>query len=70
MTEESLKRLGARVRAARLAVGMTQAELAKAAGLKQPDVARIEKGEGNPTLSKLERLSAAISIPLHALLAP
>ena len=67
---ETLRLFGARVREARIAAEMTQADLAKAASLKQPDVARIEKGEGNPTLAKLERLAAAVGKPLHSLLTP
>lgn len=67
---ETLRLFGKRVRDERIAGGMTQADLAKAASLKQPDVARIEKGEGNPTLAKLERLAAAVGKPLHSLLAP
>lgn len=47
------------VRAARLDRGMSQADLARAAGMSQPNVAAIENGTRNPSEDALERLLRA-----------
>ncbi|WP_156724993.1 helix-turn-helix domain-containing protein [Streptomyces apocyni] len=57
--------LGKEVRERREALGMTQAQLAQAAGLQQPAVARFEAGGTMPTLPLLERLAAALGARLH-----
>ncbi len=36
--------------------GITQAELAKLSHIDQSDISRLEKGQGNPTLSKISKL--------------
>jgi transcriptional regulator with XRE-family HTH domain len=48
--------VGLRIRAARLARGLTQQDLARAAGIAQADVWRIERGLTNPTVRPAERL--------------
>lgn len=40
--------------------GMTQRDLARATGIKQPQIARLEKGEQLPTLDTLGRLLSAL----------
>ncbi|MEV0028918.1 helix-turn-helix transcriptional regulator [Nocardia sp. NPDC050793] len=57
--------LGAAVRARREALGMTQAELAERAGLKQPAVARFEAGGTMPTIPMLERYAEALGLRLE-----
>ena len=52
--------LGASVRAMREAKGMTQKQLANAAGMTQPAVARFEAGGTVPTIPVLERLALAL----------
>lgn len=42
--------------------GMTQRELAEATGLKQPAIARLELGEGVPSLATLAKLSRATGL--------
>ena len=56
--------LGASVRELRQAKGMTQKELAAAAGMSQPAVARFEAGGTVPTLALLERLAGALDAEL------
>ena len=48
--------VGQRIRTARLARGLTQQDLARAAGIAQADVSRIERGLTNPTVRTVERL--------------
>ena len=50
---------------ARKRAGMTQAELARRAGLSQPAVARLEDPDYNPTLDMLERVAAALGARLE-----
>ncbi|MGW6964832.1 helix-turn-helix domain-containing protein [Streptomyces zaomyceticus] len=57
--------LGRAVRERREELGMTQTQLARAAGLQQPAVARFEAGGTMPTLPLLERLALALGMRLH-----
>ncbi|MFI5756156.1 helix-turn-helix domain-containing protein [Streptomyces sp. NPDC051569] len=57
--------LGRTVREHREALGMSQAQLARAAGLQQPAVARFEAGGTMPTLPLLERFASALRLRLH-----
>lgn len=41
---------------------LTQAELARMLGMRQPHIARLESGEHEPTVSTLARLSAELHI--------
>lgn len=56
------------LRWARKRAGLTQAELAKRAGLSQPAVARLEDPDYNPTLDMLERVAAALGARLEVVL--
>lgn len=53
------------LRWARKRAGLTQAELARRAGLSQPAVARLEDPDYNPTLDMLERVAAALGTRLE-----
>ncbi|MDO8610542.1 MAG: helix-turn-helix transcriptional regulator [bacterium] len=50
---------------ARLKKGLSQKELAKRIGTKQPVISRLENMQSTPTLSLLERISHALNSPLH-----
>lgn len=50
--------------------GLSQADLAKKIGIKQPAVARLEAGEKNPTWETLDRLSEALGIEFLVGIAP
>jgi HTH-type transcriptional regulator / antitoxin HipB len=56
--------LGKAVRERREKLGLTQKQLAKLTGLKQPAVARFEAGGTVPTIPMLERLAAALHMTL------
>jgi transcriptional regulator with XRE-family HTH domain len=49
---------------------LTQAELARRAGVPQSTVAKIERGRREPSLSTLERLVRAAGLELRIQLAP
>lgn len=57
--------LGARMRARRLAAGETIAAVAMRAGLSVPYIANLENGRGNPTLTALSGLAAALGATLR-----
>lgn len=62
--------LGKVVRQRREQLGLTQAQLAELAGLKQPAVARFEAGGTMPTIPMLERLAMALKMSLTVQLEP
>jgi len=47
------------IRQARKEAGLTQAELARRAGVKQPEIARLETAGANPRIATLDRVLAA-----------
>jgi transcriptional regulator with XRE-family HTH domain len=55
--------LGARIRAARRRLGMSQDELSAAAAIRQPNLSRLERGVGGPPSPEaLDRLAAALRV--------
>src|SRR5256885_17169337 len=62
--------IGQAVRERRLALGLSQTELAARAGMTQPALSRLEAGGAVPTIPLLERISAALAADLIVQLAP
>lgn len=58
--QESRQRMGAQIAALRAELGMTQQELGDRAGIKQPHIARIEKGAYSVGLDTLDTIAAAM----------
>jgi transcriptional regulator with XRE-family HTH domain len=65
-----MQEIGRQLRARRAASGRTVASVAMDAGLSVPYVANLENGRGNPTISALNRLAAALNIQLTVSLEP
>lgn len=62
--------LARQIRAARMARGLTQHELAERVGTKQPSIARLERGKAIPRLDVLTRIAVAIGMTLEIRLVP
>jgi ribosome-binding protein aMBF1 (putative translation factor) len=62
--------IGQAIRERRLALGLTQAELAERAGMTQPALSRLEAGGVVPTIPLLERISSALEADLVVEIAP
>lgn len=60
--------LGARIRATRERVGITQEALANAAGTDRPSIVRIEAGQQSPTLDTLIRIARVLGISVPEML--
>ena len=54
------RRIGFLLEKAREEVNLTQAELSKTSRIDQGDISRIERGIGNPTLEKIDKLFKAM----------
>lgn len=59
--------LAATLRAVRTEQGQTQEDLAHKAGLTVAAVARIERGQANPTWTTVRRLAQALNVSLATL---
>ena len=60
--------IGQRLRARRVELGLTLADVAEQSGLSLPYVSNLERGRGNPTLEALRALARALLMPLAGLL--
>lgn len=58
------------LRWARQAAGLTQAQLAKLAGVSQQQIAKIERPDSNPTLATLEKVAKALNMRLSVGFSP
>ena len=57
--------IGETVMSARAEKGFTQKELARASGINQADISKIEKGIANPTVTTLKRIASALGMKLQ-----
>ena len=62
--------IGQAVRERRLALGLSQTELAVGAGMTQPALSRLEAGGAVPTIPVLERIAIALGAELIVTIAP
>jgi ribosome-binding protein aMBF1 (putative translation factor) len=62
--------IGQTIRERRLALGLSQVELATRAGMTQPALSRLEAGGVVPTIPLLERISMALDADLIVEIAP
>jgi ribosome-binding protein aMBF1 (putative translation factor) len=62
--------IGQAVRERRIALGLSQVELAARAGMTQPALSRLEAGGVVPTIPLLERISMALDADLIVEIAP
>jgi ribosome-binding protein aMBF1 (putative translation factor) len=62
--------IGQAVRERRLALGLSQTELATRAGMTQPALSRLEAGGVIPTIPLLERISTALDADLIVQISP
>ena len=62
--------IGQAVRERRLALGLSQTELARRASMTQPALSRLEAGGVVPTIPLLERISTALDADLIVEIAP
>ncbi len=60
--ENKRKKLGVKLKNARKKMGMTQAEVAEKVGLQVNYYARLERGEENTTIDRLERIFEVLKI--------
>ncbi len=62
-------RVGERVRQLREAKGYSVQELADKAGMKRPNLSRLEHGKHQPSLETLEKIASALAVPVVDILA-
>jgi len=59
--------IGERIRQLREAKGFSQGDMEKASGLLRCYISRVEHGHTVPALETLERIAAALNVPLYQL---
>ncbi len=62
--------LGARVRSLRHERGLTLKALGRLAGLSHPFLSQVERGLARPSVASVERIAAALDVPVAQLWAP
>src|SRR6185436_5245629 len=70
MPDDERTRLAANLRDHREARGLTQQELSDRSGVPRPTLAHLESGQGNPTLSVLSKVAAALGTGIEGLVSP
>ena len=61
------KVLGQRIRNYRTAMGLSQEKLAELSACHPTHIGQIERGEKNATIESIEKISAALNVPLSQL---
>jgi transcriptional regulator with XRE-family HTH domain len=69
MADDERTRLAANLKDQREAKGLTQQELSERSGVPRPTLAHLESGQGNPTLSVLIKVAAALGTGIESLVA-
>ena len=69
MPDDERTRLAVNLKDQREAKGLTQQELSDRSGVPRPTLAHLESGQGNPTLSVLIKVAAALGSGIEALVA-
>ena len=64
-TQSAEREVMRRIVEARIAEGMTQAELAEACGMKQANLSRLENGNGNPSVATLQKIAHGLGRKLE-----
>jgi transcriptional regulator with XRE-family HTH domain len=67
MPDDERTRLAAHLQEHRESRGLTQQELSERSGVPRPTLAHLESGQGNPTLSVLIKVAAALGVGIEAL---
>ena len=70
MIDKTSSYLASNVREYRNSRQLSQAQLAKLAGIPRPTLAHLESGSANPTLSVMMRLASALQVLIEELVAP
>ena len=60
--------VGQAIADARATAGMTQSELSKLCGIDQSDLSKLERGQLNPSIATLERITKALGCKLSILI--
>lgn len=63
-TKAALKKIGAKIRAARQAAGLSQAQLAEAISMDRENYAKIERASINVTVDTLVRIAQGIGVEI------
>lgn len=67
MADDERTRLAVNLKDQREAKGLTQQELSDRSGVPRPTLAHLESGQGNPTLSVLIKVAAALGVGIETL---
>ena len=70
MSDSASANLARNIRQLRDARHLTQAQVARAAGIPRPTLANLESGEANPTLQVLTLVASALQVSLEELVGP
>ncbi len=62
LVQPAARRFGERLKAQRVALGLTQAQLFEQTGITAAYISFIERGRGNPTLDMMVKLAEAVGL--------